>query len=324
MKRHKGVIIFAVAIFLLMLLSTVSYTAEQNKDICVITTFGKITGVVDGRKNPGLHFKLPWPIQKNVKLDSRIQTTQTAFNQFTIGNKRNILCSVYCNWRIVDAEKFYRSKNSIKGVKESLQALLSNAMKSKMASFDLTEIVNTDPSKMKITEIEKLIRSSATELKTGKVNEYDSSLAKEALDSYGVEIIAVGIDRLGLPATATETIITAMINERQGEINKSKSEGEAIGSTIEANGARSEKMIMSAAKARAKTIESDADTASKKYINEFTRNKELAQYLIFMQGLEAQLKDNTQFILDRDWLISMYNGFIDQSKKNNTNPKPAK
>ena len=62
MKRHIGIIVLALLVFVVLLIITVTYVVDETKDIVLITTFGKITQVVDGREDPGLHFKLPWPI----------------------------------------------------------------------------------------------------------------------------------------------------------------------------------------------------------------------------------------------------------------------
>lgn len=66
-KKKKIIIIALVAVLVLVTALTSIYTVD-DKQQAVITTFGKVTDVVD----PGLHFKLPFGIQKAYKVDINV------------------------------------------------------------------------------------------------------------------------------------------------------------------------------------------------------------------------------------------------------------
>ncbi len=66
-KVKKIVIIAAVAVFALILSLTSFYTVD-DKQQAVVTTFGKVTDVTDA----GVHFKLPFGIQKAHKVDVNV------------------------------------------------------------------------------------------------------------------------------------------------------------------------------------------------------------------------------------------------------------
>lgn len=311
MKRHKAIIIFALAIFAVLMLKTVFFIVDQNKDIYVITTFGKITDTVDGRTDPGLHFKLPWPIQKEVRLESRKQTVQTAQIQFPIANKINIICSTYCSWKITDPEKFYRLRKTPEVVNDELRALLSNYMKDIMSEYKISDMVNTDPEKIKLTEIEHQILNDAHQSTDAKLKNKIKTFAQAASDSFGIEIIDVGIDSLGFPQSITDTIIQAMINEREREIKRYQSEGTAIASTIIARGESAQKKILAIARAKGSAKEAEGYSERMKTLVAQKENQELATFLAFIESLKIQLKGNTQFILDRKWIRDMSKGFYD-------------
>jgi membrane protease subunit HflK len=66
-KVAKIVLIAAIAIFVIIGIITCFYTVD-DKQQAVITTFGKVTGTAE----PGLHFKLPYGIQKAHKVDVNV------------------------------------------------------------------------------------------------------------------------------------------------------------------------------------------------------------------------------------------------------------
>ena len=68
LKRVKKIIaVAAVALFLIILVSTCFYTVD-DKQQAVVTTFGKVTDVTDA----GVHFMLPFGIQKAQKVDVNV------------------------------------------------------------------------------------------------------------------------------------------------------------------------------------------------------------------------------------------------------------
>ena len=66
-KLGKYILIGAIALFLLIGIFTSFYTVD-DKQQAVVTTFGKVTDITD----PGLHFKLPFGIQKARPVDVNV------------------------------------------------------------------------------------------------------------------------------------------------------------------------------------------------------------------------------------------------------------
>ena len=66
-KLGKMILVGIVAVFLLIGIFTCFYTVD-DKQQAVLTTFGKVTDIT----NPGLHFKLPYGIQKVSRVDVNV------------------------------------------------------------------------------------------------------------------------------------------------------------------------------------------------------------------------------------------------------------
>jgi len=78
----KMIIVVAIGILLLILLSTSVFIVDQTEE-AVITRFGKFTET----RGPGLHFKLPFGIDKNYTVNTRtVQTEEFGFRTLRGGN----------------------------------------------------------------------------------------------------------------------------------------------------------------------------------------------------------------------------------------------
>ena len=66
-KLGKIILVSALALFLVIGIFTCFYTVDV-KQLAVVTTFGKVTDIT----NPGLHFKLPFGIQKVQRVDVNV------------------------------------------------------------------------------------------------------------------------------------------------------------------------------------------------------------------------------------------------------------
>ncbi len=67
-KKLRRILVIAAAVLVLVITATTSYYTVDDKQQAVITTFGKVTDVTDA----GLHFKLPFGIQKVHKVDVNV------------------------------------------------------------------------------------------------------------------------------------------------------------------------------------------------------------------------------------------------------------
>lgn len=67
-KKVKNIVIIAIVIILGVILISTSWYTVDDKQQAVITTFGKVTGTSDA----GIHFKVPFGIQKVHKVDVNV------------------------------------------------------------------------------------------------------------------------------------------------------------------------------------------------------------------------------------------------------------
>ena len=291
MKR-VGIIVVGVIVVALLLVSTVTYTVPST-DKAMVLTFGRETRELDGA-NPaeaGLHFKWPWPIQRLVRYDGRTFMFESGIEQFqTKGDRQNMLATVYCAWRIDDAAKFYRSKETIPAGEMALRELLKGIQGNVLGSHPMSDYVNTDLEAIKLRQIEQ---------------EMQDEMQKNALNEYGVQIVMVGIKSLSLPEDVTAAVIKQMIAERRRFITRYEGEGAARATAIRerAKGARDK--IVSFANRRAIDIETRGQEAAAEYYKTYDQNESLSIYLRWLESMRITLKDRTVMVIDPTWMYPL-------------------
>ncbi len=149
-KIKKYVIIVLVVAALVAIVSTGWYTVN-DKQVAVITTFGKVTGTAEA----GMHFKLPLGIQKvelvdvNVyhKIELGYRTDGSNLDYKTIENESKMISGdfnivnvdFFVEYKISDPVKYlYASKNPGEVLKNLVQSQVRNVIGSKYVDNILT------------------------------------------------------------------------------------------------------------------------------------------------------------------------------------------
>jgi len=283
MKRHMGLFLLALLVLAVLVVSTVAFTVDELEDVALVKTFGKVTAVYRGSQDAGLRFKWPWPIQRLVRYDSRIHTLETPHKEVTTDDSQNIQVTVYCNWRIDDAERFHKALETIKEANERIKGRLSSQSASVIGEHRLEEFVNTDPAKMKLPQIEQ---------------EIFVPLKAELARDYGVELRSIGIKTIGLPEDVSEYVINAQKKEQEKKVQRYKAAGEAEATAIRARAERASKQILAFTAAKALKIKAEGDSAAAKHYQRFAKNEKLAVFIRSLESLEKELASRTVILLD--------------------------
>ncbi len=288
MRKHIGILALAVLVVGSLALNTIAFQVDENKDIVLIETFGKVTEEIVGRDAPGLNFKWPYPIQKVVRYDGRTSVFEDTGDQASTKDEQNLIVTMYCAWRIGNPREFHRSVNTddfeekVAKVQDRIRNLLRSAKKDVMGLHTMVDFINTDPQLMKLDQIE---------------GEILASVRDKAMADYGVEIVRVGIKSLALPESVTEQVINAMKAGRQRDITSYQQEGEAVATAIEQRARSDRDQIMDFAERKANEIRSEGDQAAARYYTEF-KDAEFANFLRVIESLKVELAHKTVFLLD--------------------------
>jgi membrane protease subunit HflC len=290
MKRHLGIVVLVLLALVALLLLTVTYVVDQTKDIVLITTFGKVTKVVDGRQSgrAGLHVKWPWPIQRVVRYDSREHTLSSSSRQLQIGEKLNVVATIFCVWRIEDPERLYRTKETVEKADEALKALLASEMSGVLGKVNMGELVNTDPQRMRLAEIDEKILQRVD---------------IQARRDYGIALNRVGgLKVLVLPQAVTKAVIDTMNEERNEEVTRYQAEGQATAEAITGRATAARDKILAFAQRKAGDIRAEGNAKAAEAYAKFQEDPEFGMFLRSLETLRAALAQRTVLVLDSDMM----------------------
>ena len=119
---------------------------------------------------------------------------------------------------------------------QQLRSFVGSALEITASSFDLANLVNTDPQRSSSTEFESRLRDR---------------LDEQALKVYGITIRQVGIERLTLPTETLNATVERMQAERATVAAERQAEGQRAAAEIASNADRDARVLLAKAKAEA-------------------------------------------------------------------------
>jgi len=285
MKKHMGMFVLAMIVVAILLAATVTYRVDELRDVCLIKTFGKTSEEIRGSEpgRAGLHFKWPWPIQKLVRYDARTQIFEDTYETTQTQDAWNVIITLYCAWRIEDAEKFHAQIEYVDDARDRIRTILRSAKKEVIGKRNMEDFVNTDPNRMLIPQIEREILEP---------------VRREAAERYGVQIVSIGVKSIGLSEDVTAGVIDAMKEERQRDVKRYESAGQAQADAIIARAESARDTIISFAQLKASEIRNKGVLAAAKYYKEYEKNPELSMFLRSLESLRKELASKATIILD--------------------------
>jgi len=249
----------------------------------LITRFGR---PVRAATEPGLHWKLPWPIDRASLLDMRRRVYETGHTEMLTRDKKNIIARTFVVWRIGDPLTFTQAIGAEGGAEAKLDGLLTNAAIGTLGGHDLSALVSTNPADLQVDQIE---------------SEFLSATAPVAMRNYGVAIEQVRLERITLPEENVTAVFEQMSAERRQFAAKFQAEGEREASRI-----RSEAEL-EAARIRAKGAEEEARIrgesaaqVAKIYADAHRTDPELYRLTRSLDSLDKLVTGNTSLILRTD------------------------
>jgi membrane protease subunit HflC len=283
MKKNSLTLI--VGFLLIVLFALLLFVFQvRTTQVAVVTTFGKPTRPV---AEPGAYFKWPWPIQKVYYFDKRVQNFEDKFTEDLTADNNNLLTSVYIGWRITDPKEFFPkfAGGSVTEAEKVLEGLLRSSKSAVIGKHALSDFVSANADGSKFSAIETEILGILQSQIHGR--------------NYGIEIEFLGIKRIGLPETVTQSVFDRMTSERQVLISKSQYEGEAEAMKIRSGAERRAAEIISIAEGQATQIRGRGEAEAANSLAVFQQNPELASFLFRLTALENSLKDRSTLIFDQ-------------------------
>ena len=279
----KNIWAIASVLLILVVLGFMMFTFQvRQTESALVTRFGKPVRTVE---MPSIHFRLPMPIERVHKFDSRSRLFEGIMEETQTAGGEPIIVLSYLVWRIDDPLTFLNTVQDVAGAKTKLRDLLRNAQNSVIGQHYFNEFVNTDPDKIHFETIEREIRDSIQQI---------------AKNSYGIEVRSAGLKRLMINQKVTRDVFERMRADRKGKANAIMAEGEAEAERIRSDADAKQKELLAFAESQAEEIRGQGDAEAAQWYKELKADPQLAMFLRNLEAMKKILRQRTTIVLGTD------------------------
>lgn len=251
------------------LAQTCLYTVGE-REYAMLFALGELKTVVT---EPGLHFKLPAPLQNVVYLDKRILTLDASGADLVqTSEKKNLMIDTFVKWRIGDARRYWVSFQGSERAASDRLAML------------LRDVLNIAVNKRTVNQI----TSSEREKAMAEISE----LLQARVKALGIDIVDVRMKRVDFTPEISESVYSRMEAERKRVASEERSKGAAQAERIRAGADRQSEVILAEAYRDAQKTKGEGDgEAARIYADAFGKDPEFAR---FYHSLEAYRRSFSQ------------------------------
>jgi len=268
-------------LLLLVLLSSTLFVVDQRQ-FGVVYALGQIKEVVT---EPGLHFKLPPPLQNVNYIDKRLLTLDSPDTEpMLTAEKQRVVIDWYVRWRITDPQSYIRNVGlDEKAGANQLNRVVRNAFQEEINKRTVKELLS-----LKREALMADVKREVLEVVTGGAK------------PWGVDVVDVRITRADYVDTITESVYRRMEAERKRVANELRSTGAAEGEKIRADADRQREVTIANAYRDAQKIKGEGDAqAARLYGEAFGRDPQFAQFYRSLEAYKASFaKKSDIMVLD--------------------------
>lgn len=285
MKRNPLTLI--IGLLLIIIFGLLLFTFQvRTTEVAVVTTFGKPTRPIT---EPGIYAKAPWPIQKVWTFDQRVQNFEDRLTEGLTQDSFNLLTSVYVGWKVSNPTNFFPrfagSANPIAAAETLLDQWLGNAKTAVVGKHPLADFISTTDKGTNFVAIEnEILARIQSQLQT---------------NNLGLEVQFLGIKRLQLPESVSQSVFDRMTSERKRLAERFQSEGERDAQRIRSDAERRAAELLANAESQATRIKGIGEAEAAKSLAVFQQNPELASFIFRLNALESSLKERSTLIFDQ-------------------------
>lgn len=280
--------LFIAGAIALVVIFTSWYTLDES-DQAVILTFGKAEEAVT---DSGLHFKMPWPVQRVEKLAKETRSLKFGYKdsegkeelsdetRMITGDENIVLADLVVQWKITDPEKYLFNAAD---PEEILYDATSASLRSIIGSSKIDDALTSGKA-----EIEGNVRDLLTSL----MDKYD----------VGISILAVKLKDVELPNKEVRGAFTAVTDARETmntKINEARkyenqrmneAEGEKAAIISKAEGEKA---------ARLESARGDVAVFNKLY-EQYKSNPDVTRERLTLETIEKVLPEAEIYIMNDD------------------------
>lgn len=280
--------LIVAAVLVAFAIATASLVQVRAGEASVVTRFGNPQRVL---LEPGLAWRWPVPFESIIPVDLRLRTTSSGLQDSGTRDGLRIIVQAYVAWQVqpdaASVQRFMRAvRNQPDEAARQIRTFVGSALETAASGYDLADLVNTDASRIRIGDFEARLRQQ---------------IGQQLLDTYGVRITQVGIERLTLPSVTLTATVDRMRAERETIATERTAVGKRQAAEIRSAAERDARIIQADATAKAADIEAQSRVeAAAIYGRAYSGSPQLYRMLRSLDTLGTIVNPGTKLILRTD------------------------
>lgn len=269
-------ILTGIGAILVLLVLTSVFIVDETEQV-VVLQFGKPVRIIT---EPGLHMKVPFPVQEKSVFDNRLLEYDSPPEEILSKDKKSLIVDNYVRWKIVDPLQFLKTVQAIPTALSRMDDIVYSELRRELGTHDMVEIITENREEL----MEKVTVAS-----------------NRATKDYGIKVVDVRIRRVDLPSQNEESIYARMDAERKRQANKFRSEGEEEAQKIRATTDRDKTIILADAYKQAERIRGEGDAkAVEVYADAYSADPKFYEFVRTLDAYKKIIDDKTMLVLPSD------------------------
>jgi membrane protease subunit HflC len=292
------IIALVVAVVIVLFAASSMLFVVDQRHMAVLSARGGGTPEVLG---PGLHWKLPAPLQTVTLVDSRVQAVEAAdVGRYTTADKTELLVEPVIQYRVTDPLKLYeQTHGDDQTLPERLVQAAGSALVDTFAKFSLADALG------KQQEIAGDARSALA----------------AAVAPLGVDVLAVQLTRIDYPSAQADSVYKRMAAAREQAASEVRAQGQAAADKIRADALAQQQSLLANASVEAQTIKGEGDgKAAAIAAQAYGRDPQFYQFYQSMEAYRNTFRPGDVIVVDSS---SDFFRFMRSPNGDNSSPPAA-
>ncbi|SIT37786.1 Protein HflC [Paraburkholderia ribeironis] len=270
------IIALVVAIVIVLFAASSMVFVVDQRHMAVLSSHGDTP---PGLLGPGLHFKLPPPLQTVTLVDNRIQSLDAPDeDRYVTADKTDLLVNPVVKFRVTDPLKLLaETRGDVQSLPDRLALLSRSALGDAFGKFTLSDALAKQ-------------RAIADEARGAM----DTSAA-----SLGVSVVDVQLTRIDFPAAMADSVFKRMIAAREQAAADERAKGAAEANQIKADAIAKQQAVLADGNSQAQTIRGEGEAKAAEIAAEaFGKDPQFYQFYQSMQAYRKTFKPGDVVVVD--------------------------
>ncbi|MGF6772878.1 membrane protease subunit HflC [Paraburkholderia sp. GAS199] len=270
------IIALVVAIVIVLFAASSMVFVVDQRHMGVLSSRGDTAPTLLG---PGLHVKLPPPLQTLTLVDNRIQSLDAPDeDRYATADKADLLANPVIKYRVTDPLKLLeQTRGDTQSLPDRLALLSRSALGDAFGKVSLADLL----------------------AKQQAVADEARGAMDKAAASLGVQVVDIQLTRVDFPASMTDSVFKRMIAARAQAAADERAKGAAEADQIKADAVGQQQAILADGYRQAQTIKGEGDAKAAEISAEaYAADPQFYQFYESMQAYKKTFKPGDVIVVD--------------------------